>query len=67
MNKWDLKYSKQMETILKILLSLIHLPNFQKNCPKFITAKAIIGHGIPEIKGANKTHDVYGTKFFQKT
>jgi hypothetical protein len=63
MNQWYLRYSKQMEKILKILLPLIYLPNFQKNCRKFIIPKTLIGLGIAEINGENKVHDAYSTKF----
>ena len=68
MNQWYLRYSKQMEKILKILLPLIYLPNFQKNCQKFIIPKTLIGLGIEEINGENKVHDIvqYSYKKLEK-
>ena len=63
MNQWYLRYSKQIEKIFEIFLPLIYLPNFQKNCQKFINQKALIGLGIAKINGENKVHDAYSKKF----
>ncbi|MDR1413809.1 MAG: transketolase [Puniceicoccales bacterium] len=38
-----------------------------KQCPKLIIAKTIIGYGIDEIAGTNKSHGASGTAFITET